>query len=51
MNSIADQISNLSDEDQRQFHEYTQKRLRKRRAEARNQTEKGIDDEQRRTRT
>lgn len=44
MNSMADQISDLSDEDQQQFHEYVQRSLRKRRAKARNQTEKEIDD-------
>jgi hypothetical protein len=45
--SIADQISNLSDEDQQRFHAYAQKRLRKIRAQAKNKTEKEIDNEKR----
>ena len=36
---MSDQISNLSDEDQERFHEYTQRSLRKRWAQARQQTE------------
>lgn len=43
MNSMSDQISNLSEEDQQRFHAYTQKRLRRRRAEAKNRTEKEND--------
>ena len=42
-NPMADQISNLSDEDQQRFHEYTQRSLKRQRAKARNQTEKEID--------
>lgn len=45
MNPIADQISNLSDEDQQRFHEGVQRRLRKQWAEAKNRTEKEIDNE------
>ncbi|KKN07548.1 hypothetical protein LCGC14_1065690 [marine sediment metagenome] len=45
MNSMSDQISNLSDEDQQRFHEYTQRSLRKQWAKARQQTEKEIDDD------
>lgn len=44
MNSIADQISQLPDEDQQRFHEYTQKSLRRRRAQAKEQTEKELDE-------
>ena len=48
MNSMADQISNLPDEDQQRFHQYVQKRLRRQWAKARNQTEKEIDNERKR---
>lgn len=40
---MADQISDLSDEKQEQFHRYVQKRLRKIHRETRNQTEREQD--------
>lgn len=40
---MSDQISNLSDEDQQRFHEYTQRSLRRQWAEAKNKTEKEND--------
>ena len=43
-NTMSDQISNLSDEDQQRFHEYTQRSLKRQWAQARNQIEKEIDD-------
>ncbi len=43
MNSISDQISDLPDEDQERYHEYTQRSLRKKWAKARQQTEREID--------
>ncbi len=43
-NSMSDQISKLSDEDQERFHEEAQRHLRRQWAVARNQTEKEIDD-------
>lgn len=43
MSPTYDEISNLSDEDQQRFHEYTQKSLRKQWEEARNQIETEID--------
>lgn len=45
--SIADQLSNLSDEDQQRFHDYTQRSLKRRRAKARNQTERKHDEKRR----
>ncbi len=39
-----DEISNLSEEEQEQFHRYVQKSLRRQWAKVRNQTEKEIDD-------
>ena len=47
MNSISDQISNLSDEDQQEFHRRTQRSLRKQWAKAKAQTEQEIDLERR----
>ena len=47
MSPTYDEISNLSDEDQQRFHEYTQRSLRKQWAVARNQTEREIDLERR----
>ena len=38
--SIADQISNLPDEDQQQFHEYVLRSLRKQWAKAKEKTER-----------
>jgi len=46
-----DEISNLSDEDQEQFHRYVQKSLMRQWARAKEQIEKEIDNEQRRNRT
>lgn len=48
MNSMADQISDLPEEEQEQFHRRVQKSLRRQWAKAKSKTEKGIDDEQRR---
>ena len=44
-NSMSDQISNLSDEDQQQFHTEAQRHLRRQWVEAKNRTEKEIDNE------
>lgn len=46
--SIADEVSNLSDEDQQCYHAYTQKRMRKRWADARNRTEREQDEKDKR---
>lgn len=46
--SMADQLSDLSDEDQQQFHEYTQRSLRRRRAKAKDKTEREQDQKDRR---
>jgi len=43
MNSMADQISNLSDEDKQRFHEEAQRHLRKQWAKAKNRTEREQD--------
>lgn len=48
MNSMSDQISNLSDEDQQRFHENVQRSLRKQWAEAKNRTEREQDEKDRR---
>ncbi len=47
MNSMSDQISDLSDEDQQRYHEYTQRSLRRQWAKARNHTETEIDTKRR----
>ena len=44
MNPTLDQIQDLSDEEQEQFHRYVQRSLRRRWAKAKNQTEKENDD-------
>ena len=46
-----DEISDLSDEDQQRYHEYTQRSLRKRWANAKAKTEREHDDQQRRNPT
>ena len=48
MSPTYDEISNLPDEDQERFHEYTQRSLRKRWAKARQQTEREQDQKDRR---
>ena len=48
MSPTYDEISNLSDEDQQRFHDYTQRSLRKRRAKVRNKTEREQDEKDRR---
>ncbi len=50
MNSMSDQISDLSDEDQQRFHAETQRSLRKQWSKARNQTEHEHDEIERKTR-
>lgn len=42
-----DEISDLSEEEQEQFHQYVQKSLRRQWAKAKDQTEKKIDLERR----
>lgn len=49
MNSMADQISNLPEEQQEQFHRFVQKSLKRQRAKAKAQTEQEIDYDQTRT--
>ena len=51
MNSMTDQIQDLSDEEQEQFHRYVQRSLRRRWAKAKDKTEKENDDDQRRNRS
>ena len=46
-----DQIQDLSEKDQEQFHRYVQRSLRRRWANAKNEVERKIDDEQRRNRS
>ena len=48
MNSMSDQISNLSEEDQERFHAEAQRHLRNQWAEAKNRTETEIDQLERR---
>ena len=43
MNSNLDQIQDLSEEDQEQFHRYVQRSLRRRWAKAKNEIETEID--------
>ena len=49
--AIYDEIQDLSDEQQEQFHRYVQRSLRRRWAKAKDKTERKIDDEQRKTRS
>ncbi len=48
MNSMSDQISELSDEDQERFHEYTQRSLRRQWMKAEERTEREQDQKDRR---
>ncbi len=51
MNLMSDQIADLPEEEQQQFHAEAQRHLRREWAEAQNRTEKETDDEQTRTRS
>ncbi len=48
MNTMADQISELSEEEQEQFHRYVQRSLKRQRAKVHNQTEREQDEIDRR---
>ena len=44
MNSMTDQIQDLSEEDQEQFHRYVQRSLRRRWAKAKDKYEREVDE-------